>query len=208
MKSLSTKTLLSLPKRSIITRLSQMFTKRSEYHKEQAKFGKDRDDSYRLEYEKDMKQRVESKMNWNIKNRWEQRQLDDVLRNQDIKAMKFRDFTMIEQGKLDIQEFHNVDEIYYYMETMFADGFTEKHINIALDIFLRDAAQFNDKDLQSSTFLQFVRELGKSLMIFKEEKTYLKTAKFMDIYCLDDKYLWINMEQFIIRKESLFSPRT
>ena len=47
---------------------------------------------------------------------------------------------MIEQGKLDIQEFHTVDEIYFYMETMFADGFTEKHINIALDIFLRDAA--------------------------------------------------------------------
>ena len=53
-----------------------------------------------------------------------------------------------------------------------------------------------------------MRELGKSLMIFKEEKTYLKTAKFMDIYCLDDKYLWINMEQFVVRKESLFTPRT
>lgn len=47
----------------------------------------------------------------------------------------------------DIQEFSSVDEIYYYMETMFAEGFTENHISIALDIFLRDAAQFEDKDL-------------------------------------------------------------
>jgi hypothetical protein len=39
-----------------------------------------------------------------------------------------------------------------------------------------------------------VRELGRSLLIFKEERSYLKTAKFMDIYCLDDKLLWINME--------------
>ena len=38
---------------------------------ETSKFGKDRDDSYRAAYEKDKKQRYETKMNWGIKNRWE-----------------------------------------------------------------------------------------------------------------------------------------
>lgn len=33
------------------------------------------------------------------------------------------------------------------MENLFTEGFTEKHITIALDIFLRDAAQFQEKDL-------------------------------------------------------------
>jgi hypothetical protein len=36
-------------------------------------------------------------MNWNIKNRWEQRQLDDVMKNIDIKSMRFRDFTKIQE---------------------------------------------------------------------------------------------------------------
>ena len=40
----------------------------------------------------------------------------------------------------DIREFSSADEIYFFMETMFSEGFTEKHIMIALDIFLRDAA--------------------------------------------------------------------
>lgn len=38
------------------------------------------------------------------------------------------------------------------MDTMFTEGFSEKHIQIALDIFIRDAAQVNEKDLQSPTF--------------------------------------------------------
>jgi hypothetical protein len=82
-------------------------------------------------------------MNWNIKNRWEQRELDDVMKNVDIKSLRFRDFTKIAEqqaayGK-DLREFNSVDEIYFFMENMFTEGFTEKHISIALDIFIRDA---------------------------------------------------------------------
>ena len=69
------------PRRAVFSRLSDMFTKRAEFKKEQAKFGKDRDDSYRIEYEKEMTERTKNKMNWNIKNRWEQRALDDVFKN-------------------------------------------------------------------------------------------------------------------------------
>jgi hypothetical protein len=39
--------------------------------KDQAKFGKDSEDPYRADYEKEIKERSERKLNWGIKNRWE-----------------------------------------------------------------------------------------------------------------------------------------
>ena len=38
------------------------------------------------------------------------------------------------------------------MDEMFSSGFDEKHISIALDVFLRDFGQFEEKDLQNDTF--------------------------------------------------------
>ena len=52
----------------------------------------------------------------------------------------------------DLKEFSSVDEIYFFMEQLFTEGFIEKHISIALDIFLRDAGHFKDEDLKSPTF--------------------------------------------------------
>ena len=101
-----------------------------------------------------------------------------------------------------------MDEIYFYMENMFQDGFTERHLSIALDIFLRDAAQFEEKDLSSDTFMRFIRELGSNLVTFQDERTYVKVAKFLDIFCIDDKLLWINLELFLMKKENLFSPKS
>jgi hypothetical protein len=43
----------------------------ADYKKHQARFGKDRADADRLEYEKEIKERTSRKLNWNIKNRWE-----------------------------------------------------------------------------------------------------------------------------------------
>lgn len=124
--------------------------------------------------------------------------------------MRFRDyskFALLDSYASNIQEFSSVDEIYYFMETMFTEGFNEKHITIALDVFLRDAGLFEEKDLKSETFQSFVGELGKNLVIFKDEKSYIKAAKFLDIFCIDDKYIWINMELFLMKKENIFSPK-
>ena len=93
-----------------------------------AKFGKESSNPYRAEYEKDIKERTERKLNWGIKNRWEQRDLDDIYKNEDIRSVQFRDFTkqLIEARTHGIIEFHNVKEIYYYMENMFKEGISEK----------------------------------------------------------------------------------
>lgn len=52
----------------------------------------------------------------------------------------------------------------------------------------------------------FVRQLGSNLITFQDEKNYVKTAKFLDWYCIDDPHLWINLEQYVIKKERNFSP--
>jgi len=40
-----------------------------------------------------------------------------------------------------------------------------------------------------------------------DEKSYVKTAKFLDLYCIEDKYLWINLELFLMKKEKMFTPK-
>jgi len=103
-----------------------------------------------------------------------------------------------------IQEFNSVDEIYFFMENMFTEGFNEKHVSMALDVFLRDFDQFEEKDLKSETFLAFVAELGVNIITFKEEATFVKTAKFMDWYCLVEPTIWVNLELYTIKKENVF----
>jgi len=46
------------------------------------------------------------------------------------------------------------------------------------------------------------------LVTFKEEKNYAKVAQFLDWFCIDDKLLWINLEQFILKKERIFTDET
>ena len=149
-------------------------------------------------------------MNWGIKNRWEQRALDEVYKNKDVRQSQFRDMAKIKQEiyAQDITDFHSVDEIYFFMEQMFTEGFDEKHIGIALDVFLRDFGQFEEADLQKQTFKNFLRELGINLITFREEKSFVKTARFLDWYCIFDTDLWVNLEQFIIKKDYLFKAES
>lgn len=63
-------------------------------------------------------------------------------------------------------EFHSIDEIYFFMDQIFTEGFDESLANLALDVFLRDYAQFEQKDLESETFKKFVRDLGLNLITF------------------------------------------
>ena len=112
------------------------------YAKEQSKYGRNRVDASRLEYEKEVKDRTNLKLNWGVQNRWEQRELDEVLKNQHVRRSSHRDISQIKKDGTAhrIQEFHSVDEIYYFMDNLFTEGFDERSINMALDVFLRDFA--------------------------------------------------------------------
>ena len=60
-------------------------------------------------------------MNWGVKNRWEQRELDTVYKNRDVRAAQFRDFDKIKADSYgsQIADFNSVEEIYFFMEEMF-----------------------------------------------------------------------------------------
>ena len=75
-----------------------------------------------------------------------------------------------------MQEFNSADEIFYFLESIFTEGFDETQISLALDVFLRDVHQFEEKDLESPTMKLFIRQLGRNLVTFNDEKNYVKTA--------------------------------
>ena len=91
---------------------------------------------------------------------------------------------------------------------MFISGFDEKHIGIALDVFLRDFGHFEEADLEKETFKSFVRELGINLVTFTKEENFVKAARFMDWYIIDDPTLWVNLEINVIKKENIFKPKS
>ena len=41
-----------------------------------------------------------------------------------------------------------------------------------------------------------------------DERSYVKTAKVLDLYCISDKFLWINLELFLMKKEKMFSAKS
>lgn len=43
------------------------------------------------------------------------------------------------------------------------------------------------------------------MITFTDEKNYVKTAQFLDWYCIEDNLLWVNLEQFLIKKEKIFT---
>jgi len=47
-----------------------------------------------------------------------------------------------------------------------------------------------------------------NIITFNNEKSYVKTARFMDWYCISDPTLWVNLETYVIRKETIFSPQS
>jgi hypothetical protein len=46
------------------------------------------------------------------------------------------------------------------------------------------------------------------MITFKEEKNYVKVARLLDWFCIDDKLLWVNLEAYILKKDKLFSAES
>ena len=95
---------------------------------------------------------------------------------------------------LDVKEFSSVDELYFYMEEMFSEGLNETLISKALDIFIRDIEKFTGADLETDQFKNFIRELSKNVVTFSKPSSYVKTAKFCDLFVVNDPFIWINLE--------------
>jgi hypothetical protein len=159
-------------------------------------------------YRKYVNEREVRRLNFNRKDRWQQSELDDIMKNFDIKTAKFKDFSKlaIDANILNKKEFNNVEEIYYYLEQLFKEGFLEEHISSALDVFLKDIKFFKEEDLKTDSFKLFLRELSTNMISFTSDSTIYKTAKFLDWYNIKDPYCWYNLERIITNKGDTMKP--
>jgi hypothetical protein len=132
------------------------------------------------------------------------------MKNFDVKTAKFKDFSKLARDAniTNKKEFNSVDEIYYYLEGLFKDGFIEVQISSALDVFLKDIKFFKEEDLRNKSFRGFIRELSTNMISFTDDMTIYKTAKFLDWFNIKDPYCWYNLERAITNKKDTMRADT
>lgn len=75
-------------------------------------------------YTDHVNEREKRRLNFNRKDRWQQREIDDIMKNFDVKSNKFKDLSiLIKDAKIhNLQSFNNIEEIYFYLEKLFKNG--------------------------------------------------------------------------------------
>ncbi len=149
--------------------------------------------------------REKRRLNFNRKDRWKQRELDDIMKNFDVKQAKFRDYAKLsrEANIVNIKQFHSIDEIYFYLDELLSEGFLEKHISMALDIFIKDIKFFDDTD--NPKFKRFVSELSRNAISLSDDVVIYKAVKFLDWYNISDQNCWYNIERVIVNNKNTFN---
>ena len=75
-------------------------------------------------YSSHVTEREKRRLNFNRKDRWEQRELDDIMKNVDVKSNRFKDLSLlIKDAKINnLKSFNSIEEIYFYLEELFKHG--------------------------------------------------------------------------------------
>lgn len=156
------------------------------------------------QYENYLNERLKRKQNFNRKNRWQQRELDEIVKNFDIKTAKFKDFAKIaeENSILNNKKFDSVKEIYFWVESLLkkSEFLSEEVISNALDIFIRDFYTFEAEDLNNETFKKFEKQVILGITSYTKESSLIKAAKFFDWFNVENRNCWYNLERVISNK--------
>lgn len=161
-------------------------------------------------YVEHVTEREKRRLNFNRKDRWKQRELDDIMKNFDVKQAKFKDYAKLsrEANIVNLKEFKNVEEIYFYLEDLLKEGFLEKHIGMALDVFIKDVNFFKSEDMSSKNFRRFLSELSQNIISLSDDNVIYKAAKFLDWYNIEDKNCWYNLERVIVNRKDKINKST
>lgn len=155
-------------------------------------------------YEAFVKEREFNKLNYNRKNRWEQRVLDDIYKNFDIKLAKFKDFKKValENKILNNKKFNSSEEVIYYIKDLLTktDYLSEDVISNALDAFIKDFNKFKEEDLKNDIYKNFIKQIAINLTSFTKDSTIIKCAKFLDWYNVPYRNCWYNLERVVTNK--------
>lgn len=163
------------------------------------------------QYDQFIKERQDRKLNFNRKNRWQQRELDDIMKNFDIRTAKFKDFAKIsrESSILNTKKFNSVEEIYFHIDELLSrsEFVSEEIISNSLDIFIKDFKNFNTEHLENPVYKKFERQVILGITSYTKESTLVKAAKFFDWFNVTNRNCWFNMEKVITSKiYTNFSP--
>lgn len=79
-------------------------------------------------YGNHVNEREKRRINFNRKDRWEQREIDDIMKNFDVKSNKFKDLSLlIKDSKINnLKSFNSIEEIYFYLDELFKHGNLKK----------------------------------------------------------------------------------
>ena len=152
-----------------------------------------------LQYGKDVESRTKRRLNWNV-NRFEQRELEEVTRNKDLKAGGRRDLGLMarEGTGAGVRTFHSAEEALFFVESILEEGLTEELLDKVLDALLRDADLFQEKHLETDGFQSVVREISTALKWVESGRVLAKIAHFLDLFCIGDALVWVNLERTVI----------
>ena len=167
-----------------------------------------------------VKEREKRRLNFNRKDRWKQREMDDIFKNFDVQKAKFKDYSKLSQ-ELQIvnkKSMNSINEVFYYLENVFNDGklfsiiyltwkgILEEQCSSALDVFFNDIKLFKEENLNNQTFIKFVKQLAQNVSVISNELNFYKIGKFLDWYGVDYRNAWFNLERTITSKRNIISP--
>lgn len=165
-------------------------------------FGKviNNDKNERIKYEQYINDRMQRKINFNRKTRWEQKELNEIIINFDLKTAKNRDLNSSLKEKI-TEEFSS-SSIFNQIEKIYSkkEFLVEDEINKILDVFNDNIGNYSKTIYENQLFLKFSNDVILGLTSYSKETTLVKSAKFFDFYVIPNRNAWFNLEKVILQK--------
>lgn len=173
-------------------------------------FGKvvNNDKNEKIKYEEYINERMQRKLNFNRKTRWEQKELNEIIINFDLKSAKNRDLnnSLKERSNEKFNSsmiFDQIEKIYKKKEFLIED-----EISKILDVFIDNIGDYSKSIYENELFVKFSKDVVLGLTSYSNESTLVKCAKFFDFYVIPNRNAWFNLEKIILQKlHSNFTPK-
>jgi hypothetical protein len=156
------------------------------------------------DYNKFIEEREQRKLNFNRKNRWQQRELDEIFRNFDYRTSKEKDFIKISIDNEYIKDknFNSFEEMMYFIEEHLkkTEFLSEKVISNCLDVLIKDFSRLKAEDINKKTFIDLTKQISYGITSFTNDMNILKACKFFDWFNIPGRNHWYNLETIITSK--------
>lgn len=92
------------------------------------------------------------------------------------------------------REFSGKEEFLHYFES-FSGTYSNENYNKVLNGFISLADDFEEADLEKRSFKFFLSEIKRLYVdLYTDSESLKNLSKFMDLYCIDYKDIWLKLE--------------